>query len=255
METNTEVLEKIKKLLRLAASDNPNEAALAAAKAQELMDRHKLNQAMLATPSEPEEGVVHFDDPDDALDTFGGKRVTWKDSLSAGLAKYNGCFIYVDNRTRGEIRLVIVGRPSDVQTVRYLYAFCVREIERLTRAQGPGHGRTWTNNYRRGCVASIYEALHEQRKSFEGQARTEAAHSGSSALVKVNTALAKIDSRYKEAEESLKKVMKLRAGKESQARHDSGAYERGKRDGATINLGAGKGLGAGAGARRQLGGG
>lgn len=50
----------------------------------------------------------------------------------------------------------------------------------------------------------------------------------------------------------VKENLKLRTGKASYSRHDSGAFERGKRDGAKINMGGGAALGSGNGPRRQL---
>lgn len=41
------IVDKVQKLLRLAQSSNPHEAANAAACAQELIDRHHLSDAML----------------------------------------------------------------------------------------------------------------------------------------------------------------------------------------------------------------
>src|SRR3712207_287418 len=46
------VVERIKKLLALTSSQNPNEAALAASKAQELLFRHNLSMAMVEAATE-----------------------------------------------------------------------------------------------------------------------------------------------------------------------------------------------------------
>jgi len=255
METNAEILEKIKKLLRLAQSDNEHESALAAAKAQELMDRHQIEQAMLEADAqeEPDEDIVDFRDPDDALDSFGGKKPTWKGILSGVLARHNACGTYYYGS-----RLNIVGRPTDVATVRYLYAYCVREIERFVVEKGPGHGRTWYNNYRRGCVDAIGRTLDRQREVMRQDLQKEACapggESGRMALVKVNDALAKFDERRHETRAWIKENLKLGTARSSHSRHDSGAYKAGLADGAKINMGSGKGA-LGRGATKRLGGG
>lgn len=260
METNEDVLRRIKNLLRLAQSDNEHEAALAASRAQELMDRHKIEQSMLeldtSKPAEPDEDIVHFDDADDALDNMGSKATTWKGSLAQSIAMHNGCEVYYNKRRRDtyeprEVHLAIVGRPSDVATVRYLYAYCVKEIERFVAQQGAGHGRTWYNNYRMGCVAAMADKLHEQRKAMFTDLREEATTAASgTALVKVNSAIAKFEEKKLATREWVKKNMKLRTTSTSYA-HNNAAYTRGKKDGATINLSGGKALGGGE--RKRLG--
>lgn len=55
-----EALAKAAKLLRLAQSSNPHEASLAAAKAQDIMDRFKLSGADIQLDgSKPAENVMH----------------------------------------------------------------------------------------------------------------------------------------------------------------------------------------------------
>jgi hypothetical protein len=248
MESNNEVLAKIAKLLRLSQSTNEHEAALAAAKAQELMDRHQISKAMLdadATSADADESIEHFTGGDDALDSFTARHATWKGRLAATICSHNACACYYSGTS-----LVLVGRPTDAATVRYLYAYCVREIERFTEMQGPGHGRTWYNNYRLGCVTGIASTLGEQRRKLHKELRTEAATSGGNAIVKVNNAITKFEDRTRETNAWLKKHLKLKP-RHSHSAHDSDAYERGVKDGGTINLGANKALGRGA--NKQLG--
>lgn len=260
METNAETLEKIKKLLRLAQSDNEHEAALAAAKAQELMDRHQIEQAMLSldgvAEEEDEEDIVHFSDREDALDDFGSKTVTWKGSLGMNIAEHNACTVYyASHQVYGgpeTKRLVIVGRPTDVATVRYLYAYCVREIERFVLERGVGHGRTWYNNYRMGIVSAIGTTLRKQREAMRKGIQKEARARGGAAIVKVSSAIAKVDAKQRELETWVKRNLRLRHTSASYTSNRS-AFDAGLKDGATINMSGGKSLGAGA--RKRLGGG
>lgn len=246
METSNETLSKIAKLLRLAQSDNPHESALAAAKAQELMDRHQISKAMLEVDTtEPvdEESIVHFKGDDDALYTEEGRRQTWRGMLAATICSYNACACYYSGNA-----LILIGRPTDVATVRYLYAYCAREIVRFVEEQGPGHGRTWYNNYRRGCVTGIATVLGTQQRELRNAMRTEVStgmRDGGTAIVKVNAAITKFDDRAKETQAWVKKNLKLKMSYSS-SKHDAGAYERGVKDGGKINLGGGKALGRGA---------
>ena len=61
---NGSIVDKVRKLLRLAESPNANEAALAAAKAQELIDAHNLSAALLAYDegsAQPNEPIEDFE--------------------------------------------------------------------------------------------------------------------------------------------------------------------------------------------------
>src|SRR5574340_1108320 len=91
--THEEAIAKAVKLLKLAQSDNPNEAALAAARAQEIMDRYKLEGLSAdynsAAPAEPDEPIVAFGEP---VEPKQGSE--WVVRLILALARANQCRIY-----------------------------------------------------------------------------------------------------------------------------------------------------------------
>lgn len=113
--TLDEAIEKARKLFALAQSDNPHEAAQAAARAQEILARFSIDAAMLETSSteEPEEDIRRFNDP---LDTTKNNWATWRLTLASVICKAN----QAKNFTSGNAMLLI-GRPSDVSKVRYIY--------------------------------------------------------------------------------------------------------------------------------------
>ena len=254
-EHQKKIIERVKKLLSLGKSDNENESAAALAQAQRLMATHAIEQAMLIEPDieeQSDEEIVNFTAWDDALDNS-RKHATWKGRIAVALSDHNACEIYLRG---GSIHLV--GRPSDVATVRYLYQYCVREVERLTKLQGRGHGRTWYNNYRLGCCDAIGNHLRDMRKSLYEELRGKAADTdaatvtaGSTALVRVNNAIEKVEARQTSTEKWVKDNMNLGTRSTSYSRHDPGARSKGRADGASINLGSNKGIGAGA--RKRLG--
>lgn len=250
------VLDKVRKLLRLSTSSNANEAALAAAKAQELIDRHNLSAAMLALENaEPVRGMD--DEPirdwrESALDS--GKVLDrWRGYLASTIAGANACKAYGSG---GD--LFLVGRASDVETVRYMYGWIVREVERLTTAVGNGMGRTWRNNFRLGVVDTVARKIREQREKFEHDVRTEAkqADEGAAnpqALMRVNQGLSRVFERKLEVAKWVKANMHLRSTSGS-SRSDAGARQAGRKAGESINIGgarrgltsAAKGIGSGA---------
>lgn len=231
--TNSSIIDKVRKLLRLADSPNPNEAAAAAAKAQELIDQYKLNMELLtldgAAP-EPEEPIENFRKKDAPLDP-GKKADTWRWRLANTVMRANACRGFTSG---GDIH--IVGRPSDVETVRYLFAYLKAEVEQLTERDGKGCGRTWRNNYRLGVIDTIARKFREQHDAFKKDAQITATAAGSLALVRINTALARVEQKGSAVDAWIKSNMKLRSGGSASSAYDSSARERGREAGKVIQI-------------------
>lgn len=245
--THDEAISKAVRLLKLAQSDNPHEAALAAAKAQEIIDRYKLtgisqdSEIPGGAKAAPEEEIRGFEDPLDA----GAERLSrWKVTLASTLARANQARIYTSGSA-----IKIVGRPSDVETIRYLYQYLVNEIERLTKVHAKGNGKTWANNFRYGIVDEIGEKLKGQRKNLAREMEDQAFMQSGAALVRLDNALAKLEKQGEDVQEWMDKNMRLHKTY-ARSRSDFGAREAGRQAGRSIQLGGGKGLGAGA---RRLG--
>ena len=66
-----QAIDRARKLFALSTSDNPHEAASAAAKAQEILDRHDISQAMLEADADDDtdEPVENFKDKDAPLES------------------------------------------------------------------------------------------------------------------------------------------------------------------------------------------
>jgi hypothetical protein len=237
-----QAVDKIRKLLSLAQSENEHEAASAAAMAQALMDTHRIEVAMLDESSEPDEEIETWDDP------LQETSATWARTLGHQIARANGCSTYRTGSSQ-----IICGRASKVATARYIFAYCKREIEKLA-ARKSGNGRTWLNNYRHGCVAAINDAIAKEKYTAREQMRAKAADActltDSSALVVVNSAIVKVDREASEVSQWAKRTHNLRAGSGSAARHHSGARASGRRDGASIYRGGGSTRQVGGGTKR-----
>jgi hypothetical protein len=226
-----DIIDKVRKLLKLSESSNANEAALAAAAAQRLIDEYNLSAALLSVETdepenEPIEDTLRDGKPLDAQK----KLQTWRYALADVLAEVNGCQIY---RYKGSIELT--GRKSDTDKVRYLYGYLINETNRLCDRDGEGCGRTWRNNYRIGVVDTIALRLREEHNKFKNQAR-EQVSSDSVALVKVDKALARIDARRTDAEDWLDKNRNIRHRMTS-AKGDELARLLGRIAGQSITIG------------------
>lgn len=227
--TYEQALDKVRKLMRLSESANQNEAALAAAKAQEIIDRFKIEKFSL----EYDEDKSRADEPIkdfgfDPIDNSSTQRVTWKIRLAGSIARENQCKAY---STRG--RVCLVGRASDVNTVRYLYAWMVREVEQLSKRDCAGCGRTYHNNYKIGCVETIANRLHAQRSETIKAVKHEAVNP--MALMRIDQSLQVIEKRSKEVTDWVKSHMSLRSVS-SNSSYNHSAREAGRRAGREVNL-------------------
>lgn len=154
MDNNT--ISLVKKLLSVAErSTFPEESAVAFAKAQALITKHKIDKAILDNFKEEEALIKDILNKED----YGkSKRTTWKGSLAGVLSKYNGCYVVWMGPA-----LSIFGKEDDVRTVQYLYEYCSKEIDRLTKLNCSGYGRTYCNNFRFGCITAIGDAIKAER--------------------------------------------------------------------------------------------
>lgn len=212
---NSAVIERVKKLLALSKSDNANEAAAAMAVAQRLMSEHQIAEAELET-CEPDERAQVEVDP---LDVGGVTLAYWKGSLGCGLAKIHGCRAWTTRGKTGAKVLVIVGRPSDVATVRYLYAWLVLETERLAQRNAMGGGRSYADSYRKGCVAGILAAMRQADSEVRATA--------------TGSALMRLDARRAECEALLPENLRKTQSRVT----DGGAFSRGREHGSRIHTG------------------
>jgi hypothetical protein len=236
------IIDRVKKLLSLSKSTNEHEAAAAAAQAADLMLKHEIKEAALCdAENEPE------DPTQETLDSA-GRRVSWKSSLAHGITLSAGCQSYSDHRGGG-CKTQIVGPPSKLATIRYMYQYLTGEIDRLANtAYGAEHkecsdsgvpapsARSWKNAFRLGASATIRKRLLAQRKETH---KAAAAAGQSQALVVVKT-----------AEEAVAIYIKQTVGplrSSSRAQHSSrSGYGAGADAGRGVSLGGGRGLGAGA---------
>jgi hypothetical protein len=166
----------------------------------------------------------------------------WKGSLAMVLAKANACQVYMSGS--GSFKsyrpaIAIVGRPSDADKVRYLYAYLVRETERLCEREGRGCGRTWRNNFRYGVVEAIGEALKASKQRAADELRREAG-ADLFALVKVDRALTRVEKRAVDVERWVKQNLKLRTTR-AYSRGNASARAAGRRAGKEINLNSARG--------------
>jgi hypothetical protein len=201
MADSEKILDRVRKLLALATSSNVHEAANAAARAQELITRHKL-QALLDARSEDE--ATLSDGRDAPLEKCRKVR-KWKAALASGLARANGCEAYTVSAGRKEEHLCVAGRPDDQAAVAALWAWLVKRLEWLSATHSGDGSRDWHESFRIGAADTIVERLVAVEQ-VERVALTTAS-SDAAALVRLDAALemrAKAVATYAQAKLGLK---------------------------------------------------
>ena len=164
MTTHTDIshiLDKIKKLLALSTSSNPNEAASAAAKAQVLLAQYNLELSQVETHSGETSDYCQ-------QDIVVGGVSRWRKTLMLVLARPNFCAVV---SYKGMERISIVGEPHNIEVVKYLYEYLVQQLEPMAetayRQSGSSmHVRTWIDSFFYGAIASIDQRLKEQAQTF-----------------------------------------------------------------------------------------
>ena len=178
METNlTPVLDKVRKLLQLAKSDNANEAAAAMAKAQSLIEQHRLSVAELEASGD---GDQESKTPTVVMVLEGVRLPIWQVRLIIILVEANGCDTwqgYAHKAGKVVSHYQVIGRASDVEAVKYLFAYSVSELTRLAKCC-KGLGRSFHNAWYQGAVTGIKDQITVAKEIAHQEA-----HASTQALV------------------------------------------------------------------------
>jgi hypothetical protein len=168
------IVDRVRKLLELANSANEHEAALAAARAAELMTEHQISEAEIAVKRGQAESAVEAC-ADELIDgDEEGRSVTWRYWIVDGIAESLGGDVY--RGLGSELHAVVPA--SAMPTVRYMFAYLTREVERLANEAYaeevrecagswcvPPGARAWKTAFRAGAAVKIRARLIEQRKA------------------------------------------------------------------------------------------
>lgn len=236
-----DVLEKVRKLRALATSANVHEAANAAAAADRLIQEHRLHESQIeaSTPDASREKAEESPDPLG----FGARVQGWRWRLAVLLCAHYEVACYSSWRN-GERTLHMVGRKSDVETVRYQVAYFTTEIDRLAAQHTRiGEGRAFFNAFRLGAVSGLIEAMAVEK-------RDAVTHTASGPIRGVGRQAAMVlVSRAKEARAEMERHHDFaKGGGPSWGRaRDERGYSSGKRAGSGLSAAGKARLGGGSG--------
>jgi hypothetical protein len=215
-----DIITKVRNILNKTTANGASlaESATAAKIAQKLLEEHNLSLAMLNNSISEE--------IENKESIYSGNRIIkWKGFLGVIIANANNCRLYYQ-RSYLNIEYRLVGRKSDTDIVKYLFDYCLSEIERLCKIEQRihgGYGKTWSNNFKLGAAHAISEKLKEGKK----EARAECANS---------IAIVKLENKSKEIDDWINNNLKLKYKNNSPITFDKSAFEIGKTVGRSINL-------------------
>lgn len=223
-----EALDKVRKLLAKANDSAVDEAESAAfaAKAQQIMDRYRIESFMLEKSKEEVEETEEIKDWADPLDPS-RRMPSWRVALSQGIAHANGCQVYYS----GCGGLNIIGCASDVEMVRYMYAFCVGQVDRMAKAF-KGNGRRWITSWRYGVASTVCKRMKESIHEIGLQLASEG-----TALVVVENAIIAMDDKLRASKRFGRVSLGLRSKSSAGYNPNYDAYARGKHDGRRVDIG------------------
>lgn len=184
------ILERIKKLLRLAQNaGSEHEAANAARRASQLMAQHEIHAAQINLNA-PDEIRAVEEIVENHPVTYTKKRVAWHIRIASAVASSYGAELYTmggyDDERENGIRFF--GRLSAVQAASYTTLYLIRKVEEITDKHAPQslYARRYRNAFRLGCASRIGARINEETQAEKqkfskrrAQAeRFEASHAG-----------------------------------------------------------------------------
>ena len=150
MNDKSKIIDKIQKLLALSKSPNEHEAALAAAKAQELLATYNID----VTEIEAEEAKTSV-----TQDAVTSRRRAWQRVVRAAAAKMYFCEYYYTNyeaealhRKQGVAQYDLhfyVGEPHNIAVAKMMSEYLVTTVWRLAREGALAHPKQERNRYRK----------------------------------------------------------------------------------------------------------
>jgi len=239
--TDSKIIDRVRKLFNLAEkAGTVEEAGTAAALAQKLIAEHALSEEQLRQARAMETGAKS-DEPIIARITYvaaGGKTPTWISILSNCIEQVNGCAGIMVWHGRS-VASKTWGRASDVDLVEELLRVISGQIDAMCDAS-PHRGRTAKNSFRLGAVSEVClrlrRAAADRRRTLELEAAVR--DEGNAPATTVTAlALRTLDARKDIARAELERSEgKIKKGRQTRSNTDYGAYQDGRRAGATLNV-------------------
>ncbi len=159
-------IEKVRKLLALAQSENEHEANLAMAKAGELMDKYNLRQIAEDSRENYENVIINH----------GKKRLErYQRKIATILRDFFYVYIVFSRQYDPELDtehkvIDIMGKKENVEVAEFVYYFLEQKIRSLwneNRSKLKGRGLRARNSYFYGLLQGFYDKLKKQNSRLQ----------------------------------------------------------------------------------------
>lgn len=156
MSAPPSILQKVKLLLNLASSPNPNEAANAKELADKLIAKYNITEQELSS-LDPKE---FYGENEKLFVSLG--ICHWKQSLALAVSKYFDCQIVQEEMvpTNGQIdfhefHYYVYGDDDQVKNTQFVYQAFTKKVDNLVSVRCLGRGPIFVDSYCEGVVESI----------------------------------------------------------------------------------------------------
>lgn len=232
-DKRAKVLHRVRKLLDRAASPNEHEAATALRMAQELMEKHRIDQAEIGQST----GDARFDEG--VVIAQRDELEQWREYLASWVCRLNDCWPYKARQAFHDERGVVVkhrdslcavGTPEDLSVASYMTSYAERAIDGMAREAWEQYSRIFGSKGRDGFVTAFAHGASERFVTRLKQRRDELR------LGAPETAIARLDQRIQDAEKAARATDQIGAPDMKQRYVDAAGYQLGWKSGESINL-------------------
>lgn len=153
------ILSKVKLLLNLANSPNPNEAENARGMADKLIAKYEITPEELESLKDKPSPYAE----DNKLFTTIGLS-SWKQQLALSIGTHFYCKIVQEKLVPGQgieqYNYYVFGESDDIQNVKFVFPAFIKKVEELVRTKSLGRGPVFVTSYCEGVAEAISNNIH-----------------------------------------------------------------------------------------------
>lgn len=159
MSANETILNKIKLLLNLANSPNPNEAESARAMAEKLISKYNITEEELKSIQDKPNP---FTNDNKLFDTIGLS--SWRQQLALAIGKHFYCQIVQEKCVPAQgieqYNYYVFGDAEDIESVKFVYPAFTKKVDQLIDTKCIGRGPIYVTSYCEGVTEAIVNNIH-----------------------------------------------------------------------------------------------